>query len=55
MELIAVIMAAPDPKLRFREAIQLLDFGFANYKLIHGKKVGEEITDVPIYKGEKTL
>ena len=46
-------MAAPDPKLRFREAIQLLDFGFANYKLIHGKKVGEEITDVPIYKGEK--
>ena len=53
MELIAVIMAAPDPKLRFREAIQLLDFGFANYKLIHGKKVGEEITDVPIYKGEK--
>lgn len=53
MELIAVIMAAPDPKLRFREAIQLLDFGFANYKLIHGKKVGEEITDIPIYKGEK--
>lgn len=53
MELIAVIMAAPDPKLRFREAIQLLDYGFANYQLIHGKKVGEEVADVPIYKGEK--
>ena len=53
MELIAVIMAAPDPKLRFREAIQLLDYGFANYKLVYGKKVGEEISNVPVYKGEK--
>lgn len=52
MELIAVIMAAPDPKLRFREAIQLLDYGFANYGLIQGKSVGEEVTDVKIHKGK---
>lgn len=53
MELIAVVMAAPDPKLRFREAIQLLDYGFANYQLLHGKQAGEEIADVAVSKGEK--
>ena len=30
MELIAVIMAAPDTKTRFREAASLLNYGFAN-------------------------
>lgn len=33
MDLIAVIMAAPDTKTRFREATKLLNYGFANYSL----------------------
>lgn len=33
MDLIAVIMAAPDHKTRFSEAAKLLDYGFANCKL----------------------
>jgi len=33
MDLIAVIMAAPDTKTRFMEAAKLLNYGFANYSL----------------------
>jgi len=33
MDLIAVVMAAPDHKTRFAEAAKLLDYGFANCKL----------------------
>ncbi len=33
MNLIAVIMAAPTPTIRFKEASQLLDYGFANCSL----------------------
>ncbi len=30
-KLVAVVMAAPEPKTRFAEAARLLDYGFANY------------------------
>lgn len=33
MNLIAVVMAAPDTKTRFREAAEVLNYGFANYQL----------------------
>lgn len=33
MNLIAVIMAAPETKIRFQEAARLLDYGFANCKM----------------------
>jgi len=33
MDLIAVIMAAPDTKTRFMEAAKLLNYGFANYSI----------------------
>ena len=33
MDLIAVVMSAPEPKTRFKEAAQLLDYGFANCNL----------------------
>lgn len=51
MELIAVVMAAPDPKIRFQTTMKLLDYGFANYKLEKGKAVGEIAGQVPVYKG----
>lgn len=51
MELIAVVMAAPDPKVRFQTTMKLLDYGFANYKLQSGKAAGEIVGKVPVYKG----
>ncbi len=53
MELIAVVMAAPDPKTRFREAMKYLDYGFANYGIKKGKAVGEVIGEIPVNKGEE--
>lgn len=53
MELIAVVMAAPDPKIRFQTTMKLLDYGFANYKMESGKKQGEIVAQVPVVKGEK--
>ncbi|NLG05653.1 MAG: D-alanyl-D-alanine carboxypeptidase [Clostridia bacterium] len=35
MEMIAVIMAAPDHKIRFKEAVALLNYGFGNSQLYH--------------------
>ncbi len=37
MSLIAVVMAAPTPVLRFKEAAMLLDYGFANCSLYEDK------------------
>lgn len=45
--MIAVIMAAPEPKIRFSQAATLLDYGFANttlYKDTHEKFKKPEIT-----------
>lgn len=51
MELIAVVMAAPDPKVRFREVMKLLDFGFANYAIKKGKAVDEVAAKIDVNKG----
>lgn len=52
MELIAVIMAAPDNKSRFSEAIKLLDYGYANYAVVSGAKKGDSAGEIPVSKGE---
>lgn len=52
MDLIAVIMAAPDPKLRFGEAAKLLNYGFANCTIY--KDDGADIT-MPIVKVKKGI
>lgn len=52
MGLIAVIMGAADGKTRFQEAAQLLDYGFANYKVKVGPTIGTIIGEVPIKKGD---
>lgn len=53
MDLIAVVMAAPEPKVRFQEVMKLLDYGFANYKVVKGDAEGSEKGEVKVYKGEK--
>ena len=52
MGLIAVIMGAADGKTRFQEAGQLLDYGFANYKVKVGPTIGTIIGETPIKKGD---
>ncbi|MCI6056341.1 D-alanyl-D-alanine carboxypeptidase family protein [Anaerotignum sp.] len=51
MGLIAVVMAAPDYKVRFREVMQLLDYGFANYAIEKGREKGYVMGEVPVEKG----
>lgn len=51
MGLIAVIMGAQDGKIRFQEAGQLLDYGFANYKVKVGPEIGTIIAQQDIKKG----
>ncbi len=52
MELIAVVMAAPDPKVRFREVMKMLDYGFANYTVAKGSDVNTKAGEVFVYKGK---
>lgn len=53
MELIAVVMAAPDPKVRFKEVMKLLDYGFASYAIKQGEAAGTPKGSVKVYKGER--
>ncbi len=51
MNLIAVIMAAPDTKTRFAEASKLLNYGFANYSIYTDKNDPKSIAPVKVTKG----
>ncbi len=53
MDLIAVVLAGPDSKTRFKEAAQLLDYGFANYLVKEGHKANEVLGRSPVFKGDK--
>ncbi len=55
MNLIAVVLAAQDGKIRFKEASQLLDYGFANYEVKTGPGVGEVLGQAPIKKGSEDV
>lgn len=52
MQLIAVIMSAPDNKARFSEAIKLLDYGYANYAVVKGAAKDDVVGEIPVAKGE---
>lgn len=51
MNLIAVIMAAPDTKTRFKEAAELLNYGFANYSLFTYDFSETTFEAVPVKQG----
>lgn len=51
MQLIAVVMASPDPKVRFREVIKMLDYGYGNYQIKRGKPEGTEVGQVKVENG----
>lgn len=51
MDLIAVVMAAPDTKTRFLEASKLLNYGFANYSIFTDDNSDIVISPVKVIKG----
>lgn len=51
LHLIAVVMAAPDFKVRFQETMKLLDYGFAQYAAEKGLPAGEKMAKIPVTKG----
>jgi len=51
LQLIAVVMGAPNPNTRFHEAMKMLDYGFANYATALGEPTGTVKGSVKIYKG----
>lgn len=54
MDLIAVIMAAPDHKKRFSEAQALLDYGFANCHIYRDTDIAQALKPVPVQGGKET-
>ena len=52
-ELIAVVMAAPNPKTRFQEVMKMLDWGFANFEVKKIVSQGEDMGNIMTEKGEK--
>jgi len=53
LSLIAVVMAAPSPKVRFQEVMKMLDYGFANVNIVKGEPKGKIIGNINVYKGNK--
>lgn len=51
--LIAVVMAAPDPKVRFQEVMTMLDYGFANYEVLSTEDAGKVVGTANVYKGKE--
>ena len=51
MNLIAVIMAAPDTKTRFAEASKLLNYGFANYSIYADDNSDMVLSPVKVSRG----
>ena len=53
MDLIAVIMAAPDHKKRFSEAQALLDYCFANCHIYRDTDIAQALKPVPVQGGKE--
>lgn len=51
VSLTAVIMAAPDPRIRFTQAAALLDYGFANCTGYVDKTSELDLEEIPLEKG----
>ncbi|MDR1532386.1 MAG: D-alanyl-D-alanine carboxypeptidase [Clostridiales bacterium] len=52
MQLISVVLGAPESMVRFDEAKKMFDYGFANYALTLGEPANTPKGSVKIYKGD---
>ncbi|MCQ4725879.1 D-alanyl-D-alanine carboxypeptidase [Anaerotignum faecicola] len=53
LSLVAVVMGAPTSAARFREDMQLLDYGFANFTVLNGREKGTAMDNIDVYKGSE--
>jgi len=53
MNLIAVVLGAPDPTTRFGSAMKMFDYGYANYALASQEEEGTVMGKITVYKGRK--
>jgi D-alanyl-D-alanine carboxypeptidase (penicillin-binding protein 5/6) len=53
MRLLTVVMGAATPRIREREALKLLNFGFRHYALVQPFTQGQPITSARVWKGVK--
>jgi D-alanyl-D-alanine carboxypeptidase (penicillin-binding protein 5/6) len=53
MRLIAVVMGAPSPPVREREALKLLNYGFRNFTLVQPFPEGQPVAKAKVWKGQK--
>ncbi|MBQ8799328.1 MAG: D-alanyl-D-alanine carboxypeptidase [Lachnospiraceae bacterium] len=53
LKLVAVVLAAPDTKTRFREAAALLDYGFARCTVYKDDGTDLPVSEVTVTKGQK--
>jgi len=52
MELITVVLGADNSSIRFQESMKMMDYGFANYKVVKGELVGTVVGEVAVKKGK---
>ncbi|MCL2571020.1 MAG: D-alanyl-D-alanine carboxypeptidase [Defluviitaleaceae bacterium] len=52
MHLIAVVLGAPDPTIRFDSAMKLLDYGYSNFALIAKEESGTTMGEIKVFKGK---
>jgi len=53
MRLLAIVMGAETPRIREREAMKLMNFGFRYYTMVQPFPQGQPVTTIKIWKGEK--
>ena len=53
MSLIAVVLGAPDPTIRFDSAMKMFDYGYANFAISAQEEEGTPMGDITVYKGKK--
>jgi len=53
MGLIAVVLGAPDPTIRFDSAMKMFDYGYANFAISAQEERGTPMGDITVYKGKK--
>ncbi len=55
MRLIAIVMGAPSPPVREREALKLLNYGFSNFTLVRPFPDGQAVAKATVWKGQKDV
>ena len=53
LKLIAVVLGAPAPTVRFQEVMKMLDYGFAHFKLVRGDAPGTVVGEVSVAKSKR--